>query len=145
MGYETVFKERPNLRGDGCCLGFKIGKFEMIKTEYFDFNKDHKYVKSVEYTTTANIGIISQLRHVETGKTVILIGAHLFWNPKSENVKFLQMSEILRYIDSHFKPSDAIIWGGDLNSKPYDNLVQYVLNKDAPTESRMEYKSNTVL
>jgi len=85
------------------------------------------------------------LKHLKSDKKVIVIGVHTYWNPKAENIKFLQFCEVLKYISLHFTPSDAIIWGGDLNSKPYDNMVEYVIKGAEPSDERMEFKDNFVL
>eukprot|EP00330_Aristerostoma_sp_ATCC50986_P009280 CAMPEP_0114580540 /NCGR_PEP_ID=MMETSP0125-20121206/4801_1 /TAXON_ID=485358 ORGANISM="Aristerostoma sp., Strain ATCC 50986" /NCGR_SAMPLE_ID=MMETSP0125 /ASSEMBLY_ACC=CAM_ASM_000245 /LENGTH=346 /DNA_ID=CAMNT_0001772155 /DNA_START=167 /DNA_END=1206 /DNA_ORIENTATION=- len=139
MGYEVIFNERRN-KIDGIAVGFRKKAFELISSEVINLDTDHIYEKNPEFRR-GNIAIVAHLKHLETGKIVHVLGTHFFWNPRKEHIKYLQMSIIMQYFNKNYSSDDLIIWGGDLNSKPNDNNVNYVSHLIEPTAERMEFFS----
>jgi len=131
LGYQICYHQRPHNLGDGTCICFKPELFKLMSTKTLDYNKGHKYENDPIFKQN-NVGIYCQLNHIKTGKNLNVIGTHLYHHPKNEEVKYLQIGEILDFIQDNLDPRDYIIFGGDLNSTPYANLVNYVLSKSEP-------------
>jgi len=140
LGYELIFREKSTLRGEGCLIGFKSDIFGIIAKEFVDLDASDKPMAS-EFKR-GGIAVVAKLRHKIWNKSINVICTHFYWDPKFEHVKYFQMANLLKFIESRFDSEDIIIWGGDLNAKPNDNLVKYILKHNKPELKRMEIKNN---
>lgn len=137
LGYELLYKAKENLNNEGCVLGWKKDKFDLHSSSNLCFDKGHEFEKNFEYKL-GNIAIHAILLHKSSKKILHVINTHLFWNPKCEHIKYLQMSIILKYIAQKVENSEIVVWGGDLNSLPQNNLIRYVLTGSSPEQNYME-------
>jgi len=92
-----------------------------------------------------NIALVSKLLHKETGQKINLICTHFYWDPRHEQVKYLQMSQLLKYANSRFDENEIVILAGDLNLRPFSNTLQYILNGMEPTKENLEFPNNYML
>jgi mRNA deadenylase, exonuclease subunit and related nucleases len=143
LGYELIQGKRKN-KIDSAVVGYKKDTFELISHKILDFNKGHKYEKNSDFIRN-NVAVIAELKHKASGKIVIALGTHFFWNPKKEHVKYLQMAEVEKYLSAHYNDEDIIVWGGDLNSKPEDNNMVYLRERAPPTKERIEFYTEKML
>jgi mRNA deadenylase 3'-5' endonuclease subunit Ccr4/uncharacterized protein with PIN domain len=65
-----------------------------------------------------NAALLVRLRHVTSGKTVVVANAHLYWNPGYEYVKLCQSHYILTRAKSFILDQEPLVLCGDLNSRP---------------------------
>jgi len=140
LGYNTVFVPRFNMRGDGCAIGVKKDKFDIVEHTVLDLDKGHDYENKTEFTR-GNIAVFVTLKHKASKKVIKVICSHLYWDPKFEHVKYLQMSQILSHVDKVCSKDDIVIWAGDFNSKPRSNLIRFILEGKLPKQKKMEFKS----
>lgn len=72
---------------------------------------------------TRNTGLIVRLKHVSSGKTIVIATTHLFWHPMGSFERTKQtvmlLSATQRYVDS-LDHEAVLIMAGDFNSTPWD-------------------------
>ena len=80
-----------------------------------------------------NVALLVQLGHIPTGRRVVVVVAHLFWNPAYEYVKLCQThyvairAEAFRREKNNNDIKDVpVIWCGDFNSQPGGSVHQYL-------------------
>jgi len=135
LGYDIYYLHRKD-KPDGNAVGYRTDKFTLQGKHFLDFDKDHPYTKYDEYKQ-GNGAIFLSLKHIETGKSINVLGTHFFWDPRKEHIKFVQMYIIMNFLSANLGKDDIIIWGGDLNSKPQDNLILYITDRMMPKLDRM--------
>lgn len=143
QGYGLVLAQRPE-RPDYAIVGYKKEIFDLVSEDFISFDKDHRYEKNLDFVRK-NVAAVAVLKHKESQKNINVIGTHFFWNPRQEHVKYFQMELMLKYIASKFKNDDMVIWGGDLNTKPGDNLIHYMKNRAPPEAGNIEFYSDVIL
>jgi CCR4-NOT transcription complex subunit 6 len=134
LGYSVIFAQRPNDIPDGLIFGVKKDSFEILEHKIFQFDEaqeDPSYKKG-------NIAIIAKIKHKYSENIIHVISTHLFWDPRFDHVKFMQMGQLLTYANKEFTENDIVLWAGDLNSKAYSNQVLYVLNGARPEQEKLE-------
>ena len=81
-----------------------------------------------------NVGLICLLKHIESGKEIIVANTHLHWNPKYDYVKYAQsfwlQLKISKFMENHNATKAPVIICGDFNSKPYSSVTHCMNNLD---------------
>jgi mRNA deadenylase 3'-5' endonuclease subunit Ccr4 len=127
MGYTCVYKMTSNNRVVAICTAYKKKLFKQEKASYLDLNEelskfDDSFIKHKEAQTI-------QLKHYASGKSVVIVNTHLFWNPEFEYVKYGQMCSIIKHVATFYNNDLPIIFAGDINSTPGSNVIKYIYNK----------------
>ncbi|MFM7858417.1 MAG: endonuclease/exonuclease/phosphatase family protein, partial [Flammeovirgaceae bacterium] len=127
MGYTTVYKIATTNRIVTNVIAYKRDLFRQENWELLDLNEglqtqDESFIKHKEC-------LIITLRHLTSGKQIVVANTHLFWNPDFEYVKYGQISKILTHIESKYNKLPLILCG-DLNSTPTSNVIRYVYGQN---------------
>jgi len=125
-------------------VGYKLDKFELISSTKIDYDVGHRY-EGDPLMNRGQLALVLKLKHKETGKIVNAIGTHIYFHPRYSHIKYLQVSQILAYIEKNFTEDDIVVFGGDFNMVPNDNIFAYIKNKSKPTKSRIYFNTSTVL
>jgi mRNA deadenylase 3'-5' endonuclease subunit Ccr4 len=83
-----------------------------------------------------NVALLVQLGHIPTGRRVVVVVAHLFWNPAYEYVKLCQTHYVATRAEAFCREKNInnndsikdvpVIWCGDFNSQPGGSVHQYL-------------------
>ena len=73
-----------------------------------------------------NAAIFVRVRHLATGRTLVIANAHLFWNPGYEFVKLCQAHFILVQAQKFVKQDEPLLFAGDFNSRPHGCTHTYL-------------------
>lgn len=65
-----------------------------------------------------NAALLVRIKHVETGQTLVVANAHLYWHPGYEYVKLCQAHYILKRCSAFHTTNEPVVFCGDLNSRP---------------------------
>ena len=68
------------------------------------------------------------------------MNTHLFWNPKTEWIKYGQLHHILGFIENNFHKNLPTIIGGDINSTPDSNVLKLMYK--IPPEINIDSEDN---
>ena len=86
LGYQTQVVYRRGI--DAELIAWKQSVFKFVtKQEIHYEDLVEKYGKGFK---RGNVGLICMLKHIESGKEIIVANTHLHWNPKYDYVKFGQ-------------------------------------------------------
>ena len=127
MGYTTVYKIASTNRIVTNVIAYKRDLFRQENWELLDLNEglqshDESFIKHKEC-------LIITLRHLISGKQIVVANTHLFWNPDFEYVKYGQISKILTHIENKYNKLPLILCG-DMNSTPTSNVIRYVYGQN---------------
>lgn len=128
LGYGMAYKQRTarkTWKHDGSVVAFKTDRFELIQVNHLEFN-DLADIASLmyedDYLVRESIASVCVLRDKKTDKLMVVVSAHLYWNPKCVDIKILQATILLRHVNDvakkHSPNVGAVILCGDLNSVP---------------------------
>jgi len=97
LGYDSVCESR---RGkDSVCIAYKRDQFELVKKIGIQHDDLATVYDSNEFKR-GNAGIICHLRHLASKKEFFVANTHLHWNPSRDFVKFAQMVNMLKQIET---------------------------------------------
>ncbi len=130
---------KPNLEALGYTCKIKIGstkkkvaictayKSNVLKEEkYLHLNLNDQLASIDDSFLKHKEAHVFQFQHIKSGKSFVLVNTHLFWNPKTEWIKYGQLHHILRFIENNFHKNLPTIIGGDINSTPDSNVLKLV-------------------
>ncbi|EGR29422.1 hypothetical protein IMG5_155710, partial [Ichthyophthirius multifiliis] len=137
MGYECIYVQKIN-REEGLLTIFKKGIFTLAFQNEIMFDLKIPLKLAKNHYTRNNLCQFIQLRHNYSNKQILIANTHLYWDPRCEEVKFLQASVILEYLSTQFSIKDNIFLCGDFNSMPSSNVIKFIEEKKAPNISRIE-------
>jgi len=83
------------------------------------------------------VAVVLNLTHNMSQEKLTVIGNHFTHHADREYVKYFQSYIVQKYISNHYKDDHAVIWGGDLNTKPSDNLIHYLSDNHAPSKDNI--------
>ena len=72
-----------------------------------------------------NVAIMAKVEHRETRQQIVIVNAHLFWNPEYEYVKLCQAHYITTQANK-FAMGTPVIMCGDMNSQPQSCVHTYL-------------------
>jgi len=127
LGYNTIFKPQSQNRIVTNVIAYKKSLFKQERVLYLDLNED--LGKLDESFNKHKEAYIVKLKQKSTGKDLIIVNTHLFWNPDHEYVKYGQISKIIKYVEDNFSKDIPVIFAGDMNSTPNSNVVKYIYKK----------------
>lgn len=127
MGYQCLYKKRPNERDDGCLICWKMSKFRMLRSQVLNFNDlaQFPFIDAYRYMKDC-ISIFVHLSPICTKyeDPVCVATTHIFWNPKDEDIKLRQVMALLYHLNK-FKQKHTILCG-DFNSTPDSAIVTLI-------------------
>jgi CCR4-NOT transcription complex subunit 6 len=138
LGYQCEFKLMSTNRIVTNVIAYKKKLFKNEKFEYLDLNEELERID--ESFQKHKEAFFLTLKHYATGKNVVIVNTHLFWNPDYEYVKYGQVSKIINFIEKNYGTSARVIFCGDLNSLPGSNVLKYIYNK--PPEVNLNIKGD---
>lgn len=123
--YRMASYTRPRGKQDGNTIAFDKRRFYEVSKGCIDFNQLalQTEFKNDEGFQTNNICVWVRLRDNFTQQDLYVYNAHLFWNPKRDDVKYFQLGMLLQIITKKLSGGDLVIICGDLNSCPASNAI----------------------
>ena len=73
-----------------------------------------------------NAALLARIRNRQSGRTVVVANAHLFWNPGFEYVKLCQAHYVLQRAKAFAEGDEPFVFTGDLNSRPRGVTHRYL-------------------
>ena len=151
-GYRGIFhakhrakrmNEKEAKKVDGCATFYKQSKFTLCGKKALEYTQivlnASRYKKTDDVfnrlQSRDNIGLITILKHIETGQDVLVANTHLHWDPAYNDVKTVQVGVLLEEIeiiaknhlntteDSTMKQLPMLVCG-DFNSQPHSAVYQ---------------------
>lgn len=103
--------ERDAKKVDGCAIFYKHEKFSLAEKKSLEYTQivlnSHKYKKSDDVfnrlQSRDNIGLVTILKHLETGENILVANTHLHWDPALNDVKAVQVGVLLEEIETIVK------------------------------------------
>jgi mRNA deadenylase 3'-5' endonuclease subunit Ccr4 len=124
LDYQSAYVMRTGSKTDGSVLAWKKEYWESILLKEIKFN-DHPLAEMKPVFKQDNVAMLGVFRHRHAPIDVIVVSAHLFWNPRLERVKLAQAHMLLQEVDACKErwPSARVIIAGDFNSLPKSKVV----------------------
>lgn len=124
-GYDSVFSTYEG-KNHGLMCAWKKDMFEFENKQAIEY--DHVIMENLPVQfKTRNTGLIVQLKHAVTAKTIIVATTHLFWHPMGSFERTKQTAMLLRASQKYVEDLDAekgtksiLVVAGDFNSTPWD-------------------------
>ncbi|KAH3767363.1 glucose-repressible alcohol dehydrogenase transcriptional effector [Pelomyxa schiedti] len=136
--YDAAFAQRP-VSADGCAIFFKRERYTAVKEETVSFNSlsDLPIVKTLRIayrTMTGNVALLLLLKDNAARSNVLVICAHLQWNPHLTDIKVLQAHLLMTKVQEFCATNNVnkIVFGGDLNSTPGSSVYHLLHSKCLP-------------
>lgn len=125
QGYETVFSTYEG-KNHGLMCAWKKEVFEYENKQAIEY--DHVIMENLPVQfKTRNTGLIVQLKHKASQKTVVFATTHLFWHPMGSFERTKQTAMLLRASQQFVDDLEAengtkaiLVVAGDFNSTPWD-------------------------
>jgi mRNA deadenylase 3'-5' endonuclease subunit Ccr4/uncharacterized protein with PIN domain len=123
-------------RADACCIYYQKGDWKLVAHQVLRLD-DLATLGSTATSIDSNLqglqqsflrrnaAIMAKLEHRETGQQIVVVNAHLFWNPEYEYVKLCQAHYITTKT-KEFANCAPVIMCGDLNSQPLSCVHTYL-------------------
>lgn len=156
QGYRGLFhakyrarrmNERDAKKVDGCAMFYKYDKFSLMEKKSIEYTQivlnSNKYKKSDDVFNRLqnrdNIGLVTILKHLETGEHILVANTHLHWDPALNDVKTVQVGVLLEEIElivkkackegniSNIKDFPMFICG-DFNSQLHSAVYKLLAN-----------------
>lgn len=87
MGYACQMTYRKNK--DAVLVGWKKDKFELQAAEFVNINDvATNFGSDASLYRKGNVGVICILKHRDSGKKLVAMSSHLYWNVKKDFVKY---------------------------------------------------------
>lgn len=151
---------------DGVAIFYNKSTFKMLNYERIEYTEVFRNPVFFQQTSDVaarlvsrnNVAVMAVLEHIPTKEIIFLTNTHLYWSPRHEDVKLLQMYELTRLmwksIRRFYDCSDAdvqkkldspdginIVLTGDMNSTPGSMVYRYLTEGqiDISKEPQMEH------
>lgn len=123
---DGVFFRRPNDKPDACAVFWRGSTFSMVERHNISYNNMICTLKNQEFGHD-NVGQVVLLKHLATGRFVIVANTHLFWEPteEAEAARVSQLATLLDAVKRLFSALESeenlvsVVVCGDFNSKPH--------------------------
>mmetsp|Transcript_20014 Transcript_20014/g.49801 ORF Transcript_20014/g.49801 Transcript_20014/m.49801 type:complete len:745 (+) Transcript_20014:272-2506(+) len=75
-----------------------------------------------------NVTLVARIEHKPSGRKLVIVVSHLFWNPAYDYVKLCQAHYVAIRVKAFCKRHNdiPIVWCGDFNSQPQGYVHQYL-------------------
>ncbi|ESK92029.1 ccr4-not complex subunit ccr4 [Moniliophthora roreri MCA 2997] len=131
LGSESI---RPT---DGCAVLFRTDRYRLLEKniiEYTDLAKRLEDFQSLKHVgdrllSRANIAILCLLESLDTGKHILLVNTHIFWDPNFKDVKIVQvglLTEEIEKMRNMGSSSTPVVLCGDFNSLPDSGVYEFL-------------------
>lgn len=124
LGYTCHYKASSSNRIVINVVCYKKRSFSVLEEFKIDLNDE--LAKRDEAFNKFKDATVLSLTHHASGKKIIVVNTHLYWNPDFEFVKYGQMCKIIKDIEKKYSTSVPLILTGDFNSLPGSNLMKYI-------------------
>jgi mRNA deadenylase 3'-5' endonuclease subunit Ccr4 len=149
--YNGVYDKRPGLTCDGLSILYKKDLFQCKEKILVNLNNLSNIYKHFlkDNLRTNNIAQILLLEPVKALKEridyLVVINLHLFWDPKQELLKYIQLSEIMNKAfslkETLKNKKVGIVLCGDFNSQPGTHVANLAMNKLILKDAVLEDKA----
>ena len=122
--YNGNFYERLD-KYMGIYIGINPNKFLLIEQKKIKFHgKNHEFQNESKYhSLSPQIFIVSKIQEIKTKDIFYLIVSHLKAKKENENIRLIQINEILEYINNNGLNNENIILVGDFNAPPTSESI----------------------
>ena len=128
----------------GIYIGINPDKFSLIEQKKIKFHGNDIENKNKFESLSPQIFIFSKILEIKTKDTFYLIVSHLKAKKENENIRLIQINEILQYIKENGLVNQNIILVGDFNAEPQNesivNLEKFGM-KSVFDYNKLEYTS----
>ncbi len=141
LGYTCIVRSITTNRIVTNIIAYKSKVFKEENIKHIDLNEelnkiDDSFIKHKE-------ALFVSLKHYATGKSVLFVNTHLFWNTDFEYVKYGQICMILKNINTDNKYKNMpVVLCGDLNSTPNSNVLKYIYHKAPQVTEKGNHDKN---
>lgn len=137
----TGHGRRGDTRVDACCIFYRTNTWDLSEMQIVDMDdlatllseeasrmeNASQQVKSTMYQEYQksfrrnNYGIVAKFKNRSSGKCVVVVNTHLYWDPAFEYVKLCQAhylaTRVEDFCSNDGNETPAVLWCGDLNSQ----------------------------
>ena len=99
--------------------------------EEFKIDLNDELTKRDEAFNKFKDATVINMTHNPSGKRLVIVNTHLYWNPEFEFVKYGQIAKIIKDIEKKYSASVPVILCGDFNSLPTSNVIKFIY-RNAP-------------
>lgn len=124
LGYNCHYKASSSNRIVINVVCYKKKLFTAIEEFKIDLNDE--LTKRDEAFNKFKDATVINMTHNPTGKRLVVVNTHLYWNPEYEFVKYGQIAKIIKDIEKKYSASVPMILCGDFNSLPNSNVIKYI-------------------
>ena len=103
--------------------------------EEFKIDLNDELTKRDEAFNKYKDATVMCLTHRPSGKRLIVVNTHLYWNPDFEFVKYGQICKIVKDLEKKYTVDAPIILCGDFNSLPNSNVLKYIYGDQPDTNN----------
>jgi mRNA deadenylase 3'-5' endonuclease subunit Ccr4 len=138
--YSVLAFKRPHGKPDGLIVAFDKARFKEVSSGYIDFNKSAREsdFKDDQRFQTCNICAWVRLLDTKSQEELVVYNAHTYWNPKMDDVKYFQLSIVIKKLMKKQEEQPNFIFCGDFNSTPRSNPIS-LLKGEPPLPERIEF------
>eukprot|EP00245_Coleochaete_scutata_P004697 TRINITY_DN1753_c1_g1_i1.p1 TRINITY_DN1753_c1_g1~~TRINITY_DN1753_c1_g1_i1.p1 ORF type:complete len:392 (-),score=44.80 TRINITY_DN1753_c1_g1_i1:60-1235(-) len=164
-GYDSLYRQRPGKKRDGCGIFFKASRLDMLKRKDIDYNdvippEEMAKIKSLkdddpEARNVSNpwvrlkrdcVGVMGAFAWKgSTDVAFVAACTHLFWDPELADVKLAQARHLVSSLEDFQHQLGAtsarpipVIVGGDFNSQPGDKVYRFLCGEEDVDSSQGE-------
>lgn len=131
---------------DGCVIYFKQSEYILLDKQFIDFKNiainrpDMKYQPDIfnRVMPRDDIAVVVFLENRRTGSRMIVVNAHIFWNPEFADVKLIQVAIMMEAVAAMAKKYSR--WPA---SKGSESSVQARQDDDESAETNPEQPTGT--
>lgn len=133
LGYNCHYKASSSNRIVINVVCYKKKLFSV--QEEFKIDLNDELTKRDEAFNKFKDATVINMTHNPSGKRIVIVNTHLYWNPEFEFVKYGQIAKIIKDIEKKYSASVPVILCGDFNSLPSSNVLKYVYNNAPELDS----------
>lgn len=132
MGYHGHFqKKKREHAADGCAIFYQTCRFTLIDVQAFAYNEripaDMPEDLRARLSPFSNIALVCIFQNRQSrSQKVRMVTTHLHWDPAFADIKLLQASLLIEWLESTNATIPTVI-AGDFNSKPGEPVMDYLV------------------
>ena len=132
MGYHGHFqKKKREHAADGCAIFYQTCRFTLIDVQAFAYNEripaDMPEDLRARLSPFSNIALVCIFQNRQSrAQKVRMVTTHLHWDPAFADIKLLQASLLIEWLESTNAVIPTVI-AGDFNSKPGEPVMDYLV------------------
>ena len=90
----------------GLITAIMDSEWELLKHEFIHFDEIAKEYGDLDEYKCGDMAIMTSLRNKQTGREVIAVNVHLYWNPTHDYVKLAQAIHLLEKCATFYRKND---------------------------------------